>query len=131
MDLGLDHAALLVVSVGINHVIENERLSVSIWGSKDGEDWGDQPLIRYTPKSYCGVYATFLNLSLHPEIRYVRANWSMDRCGRGGPEPMFGFYISAQESGFDPRSTNSRSSTFCVRGQIRLGAGHHCSDEDS
>jgi hypothetical protein len=95
VDLGLDRAGLLVVSMGINHVIENERLSVSIWGSTNGDSWGDQPLVTCPPKRYCGVYATFLNLSAHPEIRYLRASWSMER---GCREPLFGFYISAQRS---------------------------------
>jgi len=85
--------------MGIHHVIENEKLIVSIWGSPDGNNWGDKPLVTFPPKSYCGIYATFLNLSRHPEIRYLRASWSMDRFGRGGQDPMFGFQISVQESG--------------------------------
>src|ERR1700741_855233 len=63
VDLGSDSVGLLVASLGINHVIENERLAVSIWGSADGYDWGDQPLLTFPPKSYCGVYSTFLRLA--------------------------------------------------------------------
>ncbi len=99
VDLGFDHAGLLVVSMGIHHVIENERLIVSIWGSPDGNNWGDRPLVTFPPKSYSGIYATFLNLSRHPEIGYLRASWNMDRVGRGGGDPLFGFQISVQESG--------------------------------
>jgi len=98
IDLGLDHASLLVISMGINHVIENERLTLSIWGSVDGNDWGDNPLVSFPPKAYCGVYSTFLNLAAHPEVRYLRAKWNMVRWGRSDGDPLFGFYASAQES---------------------------------
>jgi len=98
IDLGRDHSNLLVISMGINHVIENERLTLSIWGSEDGNDWGAKPLLSFPPKSYCGIYAIFLNLSGHRDIRYLQARWHMVRCGRGDWAPLFGFYVSAQES---------------------------------
>jgi len=98
VDLGLDHANLLVISMGINHVIENERLTLSIWGSVDGNDWGDKPLVSFPPKAYCGIYSTFLNLSANPRVRYLRAQWSMVRWGRSDGSQLFGFYATAQES---------------------------------
>ena len=98
IDLGLDRGNLFVISMGINHVIENERLTLSIWGSLDGNNWGEQPLVSFPPKSYCGVYSTFLNLAAHPHVRYLRAKWSMARGTRGDKPPLFGFYITAQES---------------------------------
>jgi hypothetical protein len=98
IDLGLDHASLLLTSMGINHVIENERLTLSIWGSVDGNDWGDKPLVSFPPKAYCGVYSTFLNLAAHPHVRYLRAKWNMVRCGHAYGDPLFGFYASVQES---------------------------------
>ena len=98
IDLGHDRSSLLVISMSINHVIENERLTLSIWGSADGNDWGNKPLISFPPKSYCGIYSTFLNLTLYPDVRYLRAKWSMARCGRGEWAPLFGFQVSAQKS---------------------------------
>ncbi len=99
VDLGLDHGDLFVISMGINHVIENERLTLSIWGSVDGNDWGDKPLVSFPPKAYCGIYSTFLNLAGHPRVRYLRSKWNMVRLGHGEGSPLFGFYASAQESG--------------------------------
>jgi hypothetical protein len=98
VDLGLDRAGLLVISMGINHVIENERLVVSIWGSVDGNDWGDKPLVSFPPKAYCGIYSTFLNLSSIPHVRYLRVQWYMTRTSRGNWAPLFGFYVTAQQS---------------------------------
>lgn len=102
VDLGLDHAPLLVVSMCINHVTENERLLVSIWGSADGDNWGDRPLALFPPKSYCGIYSMFLNLAAHPHVRYLRASWNMIRRSGASQELFFGFSISARESSPQP-----------------------------
>jgi hypothetical protein len=102
IDLGAERASLLVVCAGINHVMENERLTVSIWGSSNGGDWGERPLLSFPPKSYCGIYATFLNLAAHPDIRHLRASWNMTRWTLQRDEdrrgPLFGFYVSVQEA---------------------------------
>ena len=98
IDLGFDHANLFVISMGINHVIEHARLAISIWGSADGNDWGDKPLASFPPKGYCGLYSMFLNLAAYPNVRYLRATWNMVRWGRRIGSPLFGFYATAQES---------------------------------
>ena len=97
VDLGRNPAALMVATVGINHVIENERLRVSIWGSPDGTDWEEEPLVSFPPKSYCGIYSTFLTLAKHPRVRYLRVKWSMNRSDKSSGAPLFGFYVSVQE----------------------------------
>jgi hypothetical protein len=89
---------LLVITVGINHVVEQESLALSIWGSVDGNDWGTEPLIQFPKKSYCGIYSTFLDLAKHPRVRHLRAQWNMVRWGRGNRPTLFGFYVSAQEA---------------------------------
>ncbi|MBZ5611396.1 MAG: hypothetical protein LAP38_24300 [Acidobacteriia bacterium] len=98
-DLGLDHAGLLVITLGINHVLEHEGIAVSVWGSADGSDWGTKPLVSLPQKCYCGIYSTFLDLSKHPQVRYLRVRWNMVRWGKWEHVPLFGFYVSAQESG--------------------------------
>jgi|SRR5579884_2159672 len=99
LDLGSNAGKLLVLTLGITRAIERESLEVSIWGSEDGKDWGTKPLVRYPQKFYCGLYSTLLNLSAHPELRYLRVCWSLDRfTAKDGP-PMFGFYVYLQESG--------------------------------
>ena len=85
-----------MLSMCINHVIEKETLTVTVWGSVDGIEWGEKPLVSFPSKSYCGVYSTFLNLSSHPHIRYLRVQWNMARYGRGHWEPVFGFSVSIQ-----------------------------------
>lgn len=110
-DLGADRGKLLVLTLGINRIIEQEGLYVSIWGSSDQADWGSRPLISFPQKYYCGMYSVLLNLAKSPDIQYVRAQWRMHRWSKAGPTtPMFGFYILAEESGarISPGTAHSR-----------------------
>ena len=96
--LGDSRKGAIVVSLGIHHVIENTRLAVSIWGSSNGEDWGERPLLSFPPKSYCGIYTALLDASELCGIRYLRATWKVSRSVSKGPEPFFDFTIRADES---------------------------------
>ncbi len=98
IDLGPLRGKLLVVTLGINDVLEHEGLAISVWGSASGSEWGARPLVVFPGKSYCGVYSTFLNLANHPTIRYLRVEWKMSRWAKRNSTCMFGFYISLEES---------------------------------
>lgn len=90
---------LLVVTLGIVDVVERTGLTVSVWGSPDGIDWGAKPMVSFRERQYCGVYSVLLNLAMHGEIRYLRAQWSMNRWGKGERTPVFGFEVFVEESG--------------------------------
>jgi hypothetical protein len=51
----------------------------------------------FPQKFYCGTYQIQLDLSPYPEIKYVRVQWKASRWGRGNPNPLFGFYVFAEE----------------------------------
>lgn len=97
--LGSKRGKLLVLTLGITRIIEQESLEVSVWGSVDGENWGLRPLATFPPKFYCGIYSILLNLVSRPEIAYIRVQWRMSRWSKAGETPMFGFYVYAEESG--------------------------------
>jgi len=99
IELGPDSGKLLVLTLGINRIVEQERLVISIWGSSNGIDWGTKPLATFPPKFYCGMYSILLNLAKCPDARYIRSEWKMNRWGKGDPTPLFGFYVFAEESG--------------------------------
>ena len=99
IDLGADHAKLLVLTLGINRIIEQEGLVVSIWGSSDRVDWGTKPIVSFPQKYYCGMYSVLLNLVKYPDVRYLRVEWKMNRWSKGDVNPMFGFYVFAEVSG--------------------------------
>lgn len=90
---------LLVVTLGINNVVERTGLTVSIWGSPDETDWGSKPLLTFRQRQYCGVYSALLNLATHSDIRYLRVQWNMKRWGKVERVPLFGFEVFLEESG--------------------------------
>ena len=103
-----ERGKLLVLTLGINCVLEQETLLVSVWGSADAENWGTTALVSFPPKSFCGLYSTLLNLVTQPGIRYIRVQWRTQRWQNRTEQPLFCFYISVEPSG-------SRISTRCVR----------------
>ena len=82
-------AALL--TLGIDRVLEQESLDVSVWGSPDGRSW--QPLASFPQKSYCGAYSLELNLGRHPDVHFLRAQWRMERWTNDQARPLFGFHV--------------------------------------
>jgi hypothetical protein len=85
----------LLLTLGITRILEQESLEVSLWGSKDCSNWGK--LHVFPQKFYCGTYSLNLDLRRFPEIRYLRAQWRMNRWGHGAQAPLFGFYLMADE----------------------------------
>ena len=99
IDLGSKRGKLLVLTLGITRILEQESLEVSVWGSTDGENWGPRPLATYPPKFYCGIYSILLNLVSRQDVRFVRVQWKMSRWSRQEFTPMCGFYLYSEESG--------------------------------
>ena len=114
IDLGADCGKLLVLTLGIDRIVEQENLIVSIRGSRDGLTWNPAPLATFPPKYYCGMYSILLNLAHCPDVKYIRAEWKMNRWGPGDHTPLFEFYVLAEASG-------SRVSTAAAGS--RAGAG--------
>ncbi len=69
--------------------IEQESVDVSIWGSADGETWPKRPLLKLPQQFYRGTTKLVLDLSLRPEVKFIRARWDLNRWGRVAPTPMF------------------------------------------
>lgn len=109
IDIGDDAGRLLVLTLGITRIIEQETLEVSIWGSPDQTDWGVRPLASFPQKSYCGVYSILLNLAAQPEIKYLRIQWKMNRWTKGNPTPLFGFHVHRERSGARVRTAAASS----------------------
>ncbi|MGC8793366.1 MAG: hypothetical protein ACP5U2_08245 [Bryobacteraceae bacterium] len=96
--LGPAQGRLLLLTLGITRIIEQESLEVSIWGSADGRDWGARPLMTLPQKFYCGVYRFLLDLAEHPQVQFVQARWKVNRWGRGDPKPLFGVWMTAEQA---------------------------------
>jgi hypothetical protein len=96
LDLGESRPEFLNLTLGITRIIEQESLDLSIWASADGETWAEKPVVAFPQKFYCGVYTLLVDLTRHPEARFLRAQWKVNRWGRGEQKPLFGLYLFAQ-----------------------------------
>ncbi len=94
--LGLSSRVVLL-TLTITDVIEQESLVVSIYGSADGVTWSEKPLIAFPQKFYRGEHPLLLDLSDKPDVKMLRAHWEVARWGRGVETPMFEFELRVRE----------------------------------
>ena len=73
----------------ITDQIEQESVDVAIWGSADGETWSASPILKLPQQFYRGQTRAVLDLSLVPEVNFIRAGWELNRWGRVAPTPLF------------------------------------------
>ena len=97
LDLGDSRGRVLLLTLGITRIIEQQSLDVAVWGSIDGKEWGTKPLVGFPQKFYCGTYQILLDLTQHADLKYLRVKWTAQRWGKGDSKPLFGFYVFAQE----------------------------------
>ena len=83
--------------MNITDQIEQESVDVSIWGSADGENWGTHPILKLPQQFYRGETRAVLDLTLVPEINFIRAGWDLNRWGRVAPLPMFVLGLNLKE----------------------------------
>jgi hypothetical protein len=88
---------VFLLTLEITKIIEQESLEVSIHGSADGAAWGAKAVVTFPQKFYCGQSPLLLDLSAHPDVKFVRAHWEVARWGRGVETPMFEFGARLKE----------------------------------
>lgn len=95
--------------------MEQESLDVSIYGSADGTTWTSKPLLKLPQQFYAGHAKMVLDLSLRPEIKFLRARWELNRWGRGAPLPMFVAGLELTEVPPMSRETPGKSAAMANR----------------
>jgi hypothetical protein len=88
---------VFLVTLEISKIIEQESLEISIYGSADGETWGAKSLAAFPQKFYCGEAPLLLDLTSHPDVKFIRLHWEVARWGRGSETPMFEFDVRLKE----------------------------------
>jgi hypothetical protein len=88
---------VFLVTLDITEIIEQESLDVSIYGSADGAAWGAKAVAAFPQKFYRGESPLLLDLTAHPDVKFVRAHWEVARWGRGVETPMFEFGVRLKE----------------------------------
>jgi hypothetical protein len=86
-----------LATLAITDIVEQESLDVSIWGSADGQEWGAAPLLAFPQKFYKGVFQLMIDLRAHPEARFLKTKWHVNRWGVGDSKPKFSFLVKIQE----------------------------------
>lgn len=97
LDVSAAASRVFLLTLHITNVIEQESLDVSIMGSPDGAAWGPKPIECFPQKFYRAQHPLLLDLSAHPDIKFVRAHWEVNRWGRGDGVPMFEFHVTMKE----------------------------------
>ena len=95
--------------------MEQESLDVSIYGSADGATWTSKPLLKLPQQFYRGHAKMVLDLSLRPEIKFIRARWELNRWGRGAPLAMFVAGLELREVPPMSRETPGKSAAMANR----------------
>ena len=97
VDISAAQSRVLLLTLRIADIVEQESLDVSVWGSADGAAWGDKAIAAFPQKFYRGEHPLLLDLSSRPQVKFLRAHWECYRWGRGSEKPMFRFSLQAQE----------------------------------
>ena len=97
VELGASAGQIFLLTLTITNVIEQESLELSIFASADGATWSPKPLASFPHKFYRGEYPFLLDLTSHPNLKFIRAHWDVARWGRGAETPMFEFGVSLRE----------------------------------
>ncbi len=88
---------VFLVTLSITKIIEQESIDLSIYGSADGDTWGQKSIAAFPQKFYCEESPLLLDLTAHPDVKFVRAHWEVARWGRGTETPMFEFGATLKE----------------------------------
>ena len=88
---------VFLVTLAITKIIEQESLDLSIYDSVDGATWGAKSIAAFPQKFYCEESPLLLDLTAHPDVKFVRAHWEVARWGRGTETPMFEFGVALKE----------------------------------
>lgn len=88
---------VFLITVSVTGVVEQESLQVSIFGSADGQTWLQKPLMTAPQVFYPGSIPVLLDLSRTTDVRFLRAQWDVNRWGRGYLSPWFVFSVQLRE----------------------------------
>lgn len=88
---------VFLVTLAITKIIEQESLDVSFYGSADGAAWSPKSIAAFPQTFYTGEAPLLLDLTAHPDVKFVRAHWEVARWGRGTETPMFEFGVAMRE----------------------------------
>ena len=97
VDVSAAGSRVFLLTLDITDIIEQESLDVSVYGSADGTAWSPKPIVAFPQKFYREQSVLLLDLTAHPDVKFVRAHWDVARWGRGTEAVMFEFGVTLRE----------------------------------
>ena len=97
VDVSASHTRTFLCRMEIADQVEQESIDVSIFGSEDGQNWPPKPILKLPQRFYRGETRMVLDLTMRPEVKFIRARWELNRWGRVAPLPMFAFGLRLEE----------------------------------
>ena len=97
VDVSTASHRVFLVTLSITKIIEQESLDLAIFGSADGTAWTPKSIAAFPQMFYTGESPLLLDLTAHPDVKFVRAHWEVARWGRGTETPMFEFGVTLKE----------------------------------
>lgn len=113
-DVSASSTRTFLCELSVTEQLEQESLDVSLWGSTDGQDFGKRPYLKIPQQFYRGTTKMVLDLSLRPEVRFLRARWELNRWGRVAPTPMFVAGLTLTEIPPMSQNTPTKRATLAV-----------------
>jgi hypothetical protein len=97
VDVSAAASRVFLLTLDITDIIEQESLDVSVYGSADGTAWSPKPIVAFPQKFYREQSVLLLDLTAHPDVKFVRAHWDVARWGRGTEAVLFEFGVTLRE----------------------------------
>ncbi len=114
VDISTTTTRTFLCELCVSEQIEQESLDVSLWGSADGQDFGKRPLLKIPQQFYRGTTKMVLDISMRPEVRFLRARGELNRWGRVSPTPMFVAGLKLTEIPPMPENTPTKRAVLAV-----------------
>jgi len=97
LDVSAATSTVLLATLSITRVVEQESLEITLFTSLDGTTWDTKPVASFPQRFYVGEYPLLVDLSAAPGAKFMRAHWEVGRWGRGPAEARFEFGLRLRE----------------------------------
>ena len=97
LDISTAANPVLLATLSITKVVEQESIEVTFFTSADGETWEAKPVASLPQKFYVGEYPLLVDLTPATGARFLRAHWEVNRWGRGPVAPSFEVSLRVRE----------------------------------
>ena len=97
LDISAAANPVLLATLSITKVVEQESIEVMFYTSADGEAWEAKPVASLPQKFYVGEYPLLVDVSQAAGAKFLRAHWEVNRWGRGPVAPSFEVSLRVRE----------------------------------